>query len=58
MNFLLIIAPAVSINYETVFVICSGCNFYHKLGALKKEPTAVNSGSQQGGSFDGCLDDG
>ena len=41
MNFILIIAPAVSINNETVFLICSGCNFYHKSGALKREPTKI-----------------
>lgn len=58
MNFILIIAPAGSINNETVFVICSGCCFYHKSGTLKKGPMTiykktVNRGSQWGGSFHG-----
>ena len=35
MNFILIIAPAGSINNETVFVICGGCCFYHKSETLK-----------------------
>ena len=41
MNFILIIAPAGSINNETVFVICSGCCFYHKSGTLKKGPMTI-----------------
>ena len=41
MNFILIIAPVGSINNETVFVICSGCCFYHKSGTLKKGPMTI-----------------
>ena len=48
MNFILIIAPAGSINNETVFVICSGCCFYHKSGTLKKGPMTIKKQLTEG----------